>query len=266
MSAFLPLDLQGLEADAILPAASPISRDYHGNFHIPIAAVKDGCQRLMDVHGADVTEAMALKGEGYGYSLLVFPKRPPDNDILGRGNGLTDGIGIIATTIADGKLMISNSQTGGHLYPKERYVNHGMAKMFAFRATECCYTRAQSANMVSMDYLFVESNDEGDPVSSTLWLETWDMPLPLPVLSAEASGNMIVVKILQDAWFEIGKTTFKLSDPAINIRSVAFTSDREAEIVCDSSDLTGKIIHFDMKSFLYWHAGDALIIEKGSKG
>src|SRR5260221_11367048 len=103
---------------------------------------------------------MVLDEKGFGYNLLVFPKSPAQAGLLWKGNGVTDGIGIIATTIAEGKLLISNSQTGGFLYPPERTVNYDMTLMFAFRATECCYTRAQSANMVSMDYLFIESNDD----------------------------------------------------------------------------------------------------------
>jgi hypothetical protein len=217
ITAFTAIDLQDFIPDVIVPTASPIARDYHGNFHVPIAALKDDQQHLLDVHSGDVVESMVLKGRGYGYDLLVFPKRPDEADILGRGNGVTDGIGIIATTIVEGKLMISNSQAGGFHYPKERCVNHEMAKMFAFRATECCYTRAQNANMVSMDYLFIESNDDGDPLSNTLWLETWDMPLPTPIIRAVASGDSVTVKIEQDAWFETGKTTFKVTVPGSSI-------------------------------------------------
>lgn len=258
-SAFTPVDLNGFQPDAIIPAASPIARDYHGNFHIPVAALKDGNQHLFDVHGGDAVETMVLDGKGYGYNLLVFPKAPIMTDLQGRGDGLTDGIGIIATTIVDGRLMISNSQSGGFHYPKERAVNHDMTKMFAFRATECCYTRAQNANMVSMDYLFIETNDDGDPLSNSLWLETWDMPLPQPLLNAVAQGNTVTVKIEKDAWFENGKTSFTLSDPRILIADVKFVDGREAIVTCDSSDLIGKTIKFDMKNFYYWHQGIAII-------
>lgn len=258
-SQFTTVDMNGFVPNAVIPAASPISRDYHGNFHIPVATLKDGKQHLFDVHSGDAVETMVLDGNGYGYNLLVFPKSPQAADLLGRGDGLTDGIGIIATTILNGKLLISNSQAGGFHYPKERSVNHDMTQMFAFRATECCYTGAQNANMVSMDYLFLETNDDGDPLSNTLWLETWDMPLPLSVLCATANGNIVTVKIEKDAWFESGKTTFKLSDPKIKITDVRFMDGREAMVICDTNDLVGKRISFDMKNFYYWHAGTATI-------
>jgi hypothetical protein len=258
-SAFSPIDLNGFVPEAVLPAASPISRDYHGNFHVPVATMKDGEQHLFDVHSGDAVETMVLPGKGYGYNLLVFPKSPKMTDLQGRGTGLTDGIGIIATTIADGKLLISNSQAGGFHYPKERAVNHDMTQMFAFRATECCYTRAQTANMVSMDYLFIEANDDGDPLSGTLLLETWDMPLPQPVLSATAKGKEVTVRIVQDAWFENGKTTFTFSDPRVQISAVRFVDDREAVISCDREGLSGQSVSFDMKNFYYWHQGRCVI-------
>jgi hypothetical protein len=157
ISFLVKLDLSGFSPDAFIPTSSPITRDYSGNFHVPVAAIKSGQQHLLDVHDGHAVEAMVLDGRGFGYNLLVFPKSPGPG-VKGRGDGKTDGIGIIATTLNDGKLMISNSQAGGYHYPSERTVNHEMAQMFAFRATECCYTRAQSANMVSMDYIFVEAN------------------------------------------------------------------------------------------------------------
>lgn len=260
ISGFKPVDLAGFSPDAIAPSASPIARDHLGNFHVPIAALKDGRQHLLDVHSDHVVEAMVLEGQGYGYNLLVFPKKPDTNiSALGRGDGLTDGVGIIATTIAEGRLMISNSQAGGFHYPKERCVNHEMAQMFAFRATECCYTRAQTANMVSMDYIFIESNHDGDPLSNTLWLETWDMPLPMPAISASSNGSTVRIKIEKDGWFERGKTTFKISDPKVNILAVDIVDGRNAILTCDRSELTGNTVTFDMKNFYYWHSGSTEI-------
>jgi len=258
-SAFAPVDLNGFQPDAIIPAASPIARDFHGNFHVPVAALKDGFQHLFDVHCGDAVEAMVLNSNGYGYNLLVFPKNAALTDTLGKGDGITDGIGIIATTIVEGKLLISNSQAGGFHYPKERAVNHDMTQMFAFRATECCYTRAQTANMVSMDYLFIESNDEGDPISNSLWLETWDMPLPQPQLVATANENTVTLRIEKDAWFENGKTTFSFSDPRVQIVDVRFINSREVVISCDRNSLVDQTISFDMKNFYYWHQGSAII-------
>ncbi|UVL48316.1 hypothetical protein LOY57_11130 [Pseudomonas moraviensis] len=258
-SAFSPVDLNGFKPDLVIPTSSPVARDYHGNFHIPIAVMKDGRQHLFDVHGGDAVEAMVLDGRGFGYNLLVFPKSPKATDILGKGDGVTDGIGIIATTISEGKLYISNSQAGGYHYPMERAVNHDMTQMFAFRATECCYTRAQNANMVSMDYLFLESNDDGDPLSNSLWLETWDMPLPQPELVASSVGGIAIVKIIKDAWFESGKTTFVFSDPKVNILDIKFIDGREVEIATDAANLTGMKVTFDMRNFYYWHQGSALI-------
>ena len=260
ISAFEPVDLAGFKPDTILPTASPVTRDYQGNFHLPVATLKDGKQHLLDVHDDHVVEAMVLDGRGYGYALLVFPKKSIGADFRGIGDGVTDGVGIIATTILNGKLMISNSQSGGFLYPKERCVNHEMAQMFAFRSTECCYTRAQSANMVSMDYVFVESNGDGDPLSSTLWLETWDMPLPIPQLGAVAEGNVVTATIAKDGWFETGKTTFVIDDPKVLILDVTFIDDRNARIICSTDALKGKKLSFDMKNFFYWHASSTTIV------
>ncbi|MBP2534875.1 hypothetical protein [Agrobacterium tumefaciens] len=256
---FQPIDLSGFQPDAVLPTSAPVARDYHGNFHIPIAALKDDQQHLLDVHDDHVVETMVLKGKGFGYALLVFPKKAMPMDFRGVGDGNTDGIGIIATTIVDGKLMITNSQCGGFKYPKERCVNFEMPQMFAFRATECCYTRAQAANMVSMDYVFIEANHDGDPLSSTLWLETWDMPLPLPKIEATSKGRTVEVSIVRDAWFEEGKTTFSISDPTVSIVSVKFIDERRALLKCDKANLKGKTVNFEMKNFYYWHAGDTVI-------
>lgn len=104
-----------------------------------------------------------------------------------------------------------------------------------------------------MDYVFIEADDRGEPISQNLLIETWDMPLPEPKLKARVNGRRIRLEIIQDAWLEVGKTTFEISNPRINITSATITGDRTAEIECDSEELVGLTITFEMKNLFYYH-------------
>ena len=188
--------------------------------------------------------------------MAVLPKSPEKNLM---GDGITDGLDIIATGLSQGKLFVSNSQAGGTHFPPKRLLNHEMPEIFSFRSTECCYTRAQVPNTVSMDYLFIEMDRNGDPVSQDLLFETWDMPLPIPQLTAKAKGNKVKVEIQKDAFFEEGKTIFSIDDPTVNIVSSSLVDNRSTVVEFDSNDLVRKVLSFEMKSLFYWHAGEATI-------
>jgi hypothetical protein len=257
--AFTAVDLSGFDADQHLPTTSPVFQDYLGQFHVPVAVTKGDARHFFDVMDDAAVEAMTLSTRGFGHLLARFPKAGGKQSARGRGDGFTDGIGIIATALDKGRLLVSNSQSGGIHYPPERILNHEMQLMFAFKATECCYTRAQQPNTVSMDYLFIEADSGGNPVSQQLFLETWDMPLPEPHLTASVQGRTVSVTIQKDAWFHEGKTTFGIEDPRIRVESARLTGDRTAEVTFDSDELTGKVISFEMKNLFYWHAGQTII-------
>lgn len=262
LSPFEIIDLGGFEPDEHLPATSPVFRDYLGNFHVPVATLKGDKRHLFDAMDDLAVESMTLSARGFGYTLAAFPKKPGMEALavpLGRGDGTTDGVGVIATATDQGQLLVSNSQTGGAIYPQERLLNHEMPKVFAFKATECCYTRAQTPNTVSMDYIFLECDENGAPISNHLLVETWDMPLPIPVVEANANGSNVVVTIIKDAWFENGRSIFNFDDPSIAINSVNYLDERTVELQTNSSSLVGKKITFETKNVFYWHEGKATI-------
>ena len=263
ISGFAPISLGDFEPDTHLPATSPVFRDYLGNFHTPVATAKGDSRHLFDVMNDAAVESLVISSNGGSYSVAAFPKKPLIAGLpqaaLGRGDGITDGIGIIATAVDQGDLLVSNSQAGGIYYPQARLLNHEMPKVFAFKATECCYTRAQKPNTVSMDYVFLECDERGAPISRQLIVETWDMPLPTPQVRASAQGAVIRIEILKDAWFEIGKTIFTFNDPTIVISAVTVIDGRTAEVTTDGGVLRGLTVTFETKTAFYWHEGSALI-------
>ena len=89
-------------------------------------------------------------------------------------------------------------------YPEHSLLNHDMPKIFAFSTTQC-YTRGVTPDTVSMDYVFVEADDNGDALDSIIWLETWDMPLPQPQVIARALGTSIDVEIVMHGVVFSGK-------------------------------------------------------------
>ena len=261
ISAFEDLDLSKTPFEEFLPANTPIQLDHLGNPHIPVSAVNESSFNLLDyIPGQVVTEALVVDKQSRNYELLMpFPKRPGVvRNNIGVGNGLTDGVGMIATAISDGKIFSANSQSGGIHYPEPAFLNYDMPRVFALKASPC-YTRSIRSNTVSMDYLFIESDDQGTAISQNLWLETWDMPLPAPSVKASESRGTITVELLGDGFFYPGGTTFVISDPAIQISKVVLESDRRASIKCDSDDLSGLIIRFESRNRFYYHAGSGQI-------
>lgn len=251
---FSPIPLTGYDLDAVLPEGGGIVKDHLGNFHIPVTVLKGESRFLLDVLPDDtIVEAMQLSQKGYGTTLAAFPKKPDKTiSFFGRGDGVSDGTGIIAVGLEEGKLFSSNSQAGGINFPPARLLNHEMQKIFAFKPTDNCYTKSHAPNTVSMDYFYLEADEVGNPVSQELFIESWDMPLPVPAIRAVAVSNTIEIEIIKDGWFEVGKTTFDLSDPSVAITDVIILNGRKAVITCDKDKLTGLMVAYEMRNIFYW--------------
>lgn len=259
IATFKALDFSALEPDALIPSNAPVFTDYLGNFQIPVTAIKDGNTMVLNITpNEQIVEAIRVRGEAFFTSAERFPKKPTPISALGQGNGITDGLGIIVTVQSEGALLSSNSQTGGHSFPAETMLNFEMPKTFAFKVTNC-YTKGEKPNVVSMDYLFIEADELGVPVSRRLLFETWDMPLPIPMLQAKTGANKISLHIASDGWFEPGKTTIWLSDPKIVIKNIRHIDGRTIEIETDGNDGLGNEISFEMKNLLYYHRGTAIV-------
>ncbi|MCG8067983.1 MAG: hypothetical protein JAY84_08955 [Candidatus Thiodiazotropha taylori] len=261
ISPFEPLDLSETPFKEFLPANTPVQIDHLGNHHIPVDAVDDENYHLLDyIPEHQVTDAIAVKRDLRNHPLLMpFPKKPgmvAEN--LGVGDGLTDGLGVIATAISSGKIFSSNSQSGGTSYPDAVLLNYEMQRVYALKATPC-YTRGKRPNMVSMDYLFIEADDEGSAISTNLFFETWDMPLPQPLSKATSSGPVIELEIVRDAFFYPGGCTFRIVDSPIQVIDVKIESERKAVITCDSEELKGEVIEFESKNTFYSHMGEAVV-------
>jgi hypothetical protein len=268
---FTPLisDVSALKDGVFFPANSAVLSDHLGNFHVPVDVRKnDGDMYLIDMIADKNTgkvdlcvEAIDLGHRGVG-SLANFPKKQItlSSTNLGKGDGVSDGVGIIASGLSEGRIFASNSQTGGYVYPVATQLNYEMQKMHCFKTTEC-YTRHKTPNMVTMDYAYLESDDLGTPISTHLFYETWDMALPTPQLKAfvDKDNSTIVLSIDKDAWFSKGKTTFSINDPAIHIASIDYVDDRNVRIRFDYPELAGKEVSFFMKNDFYHHAGKAII-------
>jgi hypothetical protein len=261
LSEFKNLDLSSLNAEVLVPTNAPVFTDYLGNFQIPVVAIKEGNTLVLNITpNEDIVEAIRVQGHAFFASVERFPKKPvPDINSLGIGNGVTDGLGIIATIQSNGTLLSSNSQSGGHNFPAETMLNFEMPKSYSFKVTNC-YTKGEQPNTVSMDYIFIEADELGMPVSKRLMIETWNMPLPTPLLSANTEGAKVKLQILQDGWFENGKTTIWLSDPKIKLENITYIDERNIEIETDSLNLQGIKITFEMKNILYYHYGSATIL------
>ena len=262
--AFEPVPLPYGDDYRVIPAhAGPIV-DYGGFFHLPVG-VTNGVESIaLDVL-VDEAAVEAIKVSGpldprSGVAAAAFPRKPGLEAMIPRfGNGTTDGLGVISILVTEGRLYTSNSQAGGIHYPEPVHLNYDMPQIAAVAYTEC-YTSGLKPNIVSMDYAYLEAGLDGAPLSGALHFETWDMPLPEPVLTAVAKGTDIEVKIEQDANFEPGRTVFDFDDPAVAIASVEITGDRSALIKTEGVDsLVGKRLSFEMRSRFYHHAGASII-------
>ncbi len=134
-----------------------------------------------------------------------------------------------------------------------------MPKIYVFKSTQC-YTRGNAANTVSMDYFFIEVDEKNEPISQDLFIETWDMPLPTPEIEAKLNNDKVIIRIKKDAFFNLGKTTFAINNPRVEIKNVKFKTDREVVITIDNPKiLIGSRISFEMKNLFYHHFGETLI-------
>lgn len=262
ISEFTRIDLGDAPFTEFVPANAAIDVDHSGNLHIPIGAIGGDTFHLLDcIPGKIVTDAVATKRAKHNYEVYgPFPSNPGNSvNGIGVGDGITDGDGIIVTVVTEGRILAANSQAGGTNYPEPAFLNYDMPRAAALKATHC-YTRGARTNSVTMDYLLLESDDSGNPISQKLLIETWDMPLPQPVIEAKANGTTIHVKIAKGAFFYVGKTTFELSDPTVNIRQITFDGARDAFIECDTDKLSGVNVSFRAKNIFYDHESSTSVI------
>jgi hypothetical protein len=233
--------------------------DKGGAFHIPIGLESaEESLALNHVLAAGLlVEAIRVKGRLRKTELEVFPSTLGSGNTF--GNGVSDGHGLImALNTENGYLFSSNSSAGGSHFPDAELLNHEMPLVAAFSASEC-YSSGLKRNAVSMDYLYIEANNIGRPVSCDVFIETWDMPLPLPYAKARSERNKVHIEILNDADLEPGKVTFNFDDPSINITDVEIHDLRTATVITDTSDLSGKVLAFDVLTLFHRHYGEALI-------
>lgn len=258
------VDLSAVPDCLELPANAPVMVDNTYNFHIPIAVFSDNSTILLDLlpHDDMVVAAIQTNDTGVAYSSARFPSMSQSGSVgtrEGFGDGSLDGSGIIATLAASGRLLVSNSQSGGYSYPQEAQLNHEMQEVFSFRASEC-YTRGGAPNMVSMDYAFVESDSEGRPISSELWIDTWDMPLPEPLLSSKFENGKLTLKIEKSGWFFHGQTSFEIEPAKTFITKTTLNGFREVEIEFDDpSQVVGTVISFETKNVFYHYGAKILV-------
>lgn len=157
-----------------------------------------------------------------------------------------------------GRLYSSNSSAGGMFYPPSAHLNYEMPLVSAFATTEC-YTSGLKPNYVSMDYLYLETDADGLPISSRLHLETWDMPLPVPTITAVSKGKEVSVTVEADTDLEPGHVTFSFDDPSITVTDARVTGLRTAAVTADTDKLKGKSLQVDVDALFHRHYGEATI-------
>lgn len=255
------IDLSGYDPGFnVVPGYTAPTVDKGYGIHIPIFGDNGQESTALNYVLAKNTlvEAIRVQGTLPDGSLEVFPSTLGSRNPF--GNGVSDGHGLIMVLSTEGRLYSSNSSAGGIHFPDSALLNHEMLNVAAFDASEC-YSSGLIANYVSMDYLYVEGDLRGRPVSPYLHIETWDMPLPLPEAKAQSRGSEVVVEVLKDADLEGGKVVFGFDDPAINITGVDVIDYRKAVVKTDAKQLTGKRIFFDVQTLFHRHYGQAVIDE-----
>jgi len=253
------VDLSQYEAEfEVAPGYSAPVVDIGGNFHAPIIATngKESAALNYVLAKDALVEAIRVAGGAPRGGEAVFPATVGNPGPY--GNGVSDGFGLIMILSTEGRLFTSNSSAGGIFYPKCTQLNREMPLAAAFAATEC-YGSGAKPNFVSMDYIYIEADSRGEPVSSVAHLETWDMPLPVPRATAKSSGSRIEVTVLSDADFEPGKVNFRFDDPSVTVTDAKITGLRTAVLETDSKDLKGKTLIFDVDTIFHRHYGTALI-------
>jgi hypothetical protein len=265
------IELSGYEKGfKVIPGFTRPVVDVGGHLHVPIhvgngaesvalnyVVREDALVEAIRVRGHDaVPSAPFVHGGVPKISQEVFPATLGNPDPY--GNGITDGHGLIMVLNTDGRLYSSNSSAGGMFYPPSAHLNYEMPLISVFATTEC-YTSGLEPNYVSMDYLYLETDADGFPISSGLRLETWDMPLPVPTISAIRKGSEVLVTVEADTDLEPGQVTFSFDDPSIRITDVQVTGLRTATVKTDTKELEGKTIQVDVDALFHRHYGEALI-------
>jgi hypothetical protein len=255
-----PVDLSAVEEGFVVrPGFQRPIVDKGGAFHVPIGLTSQSEALMLNhVLAADLlVESIRVPGRLRKGELEVFPSTLGSGNTF--GNGVSDGHGLImALSTEGGHLFSSNSSAGGSHFPEAELLNHEMPLVAEFSASEC-YSSGLTPNFVSMDYLFVEANDVGRPVSSEIFIETWDMPLPLPKATAKSDGNTVRVEILNDADLEPGKVTFAFDDPSVVITDVDVHDLRSATVTTDTEDLRSKVLTYDVLTLFHRHYGEARV-------
>lgn len=244
--------------------------DVGGHLHVPIH-VSDGRESValnyvvredalveaIRVHGGNpVSDPDASNLAHSKASLEIFPATLGNPNAY--GDSVTDGHGLIMVLSTEGRLYSSNSSAGGMYYPEPSLLNYEMPLIAAFATSEC-YTSGLKPNYVSMDYLYLETDALGRPISSRLHLETWDMPLPEPQIAAKSQGSQVNVEIIADADVEDGHVTFSFDDPSIVITDSKVTSLRSAVVDTNRTDLAGHTLMVDVDALFHRHYGEAII-------
>jgi hypothetical protein len=137
-------------------------------------------------------------------------------------------------------------------------LNYEMPLIAAYATSEC-YTSGLKPNYVSMDYLYLETDSIGYPISSSLHLETWDMPLPVPQIVAKSEGSQVHVEVVADTDVEPGHVTFSFDDPSIVIKATKVTGLRTAVVETNTTDLAGHTLRVDVDALFHRHYGEAVI-------
>ncbi len=255
-----PIDLSGLDDgfETVPGYARPIV-DKGGGFHVPLALTdqKEALAVNYLVRENALVEAIRVRGITKSVSVEVFPSTVGSESSF--GNGVSDGHGLIMVlSTEEGQLFSSNSSAGGIYFPPAALLNYEMPLIAEFAASEC-YSSGQKPNMVSMDYLFLEANDVGDPVSPRLHFETWDMPLPLPQASARARGSLVELTIQADCDLEPGKVRVAFDDPGVTVKKVDIQGLRSAVIETGDETVKGKVLAYDVLTLFHRHHGEVVV-------
>jgi hypothetical protein len=254
----------------VIPGFTRPVVDVGGHLHVPIhvgngnesvalnyVVREDALVEAIRVRGSDaVAQPPFLHGGVPKVSQEVFPATLGNPNPY--GNGITDGHGLIMVLNTDGRLYSSNSSAGGMFYPPSAHLNYEMPLISVFATTEC-YTSGLKPNYVSMDYLYLETDTGGFPISPRLHFETWDMPLPVPTISAIRKGSEVLVTVQADTDLEPGHVTFSFDDPSIQITDVEVTGLRTATVKTNTAELAGKTIQVDVDALFHRHYGEAVI-------
>lgn len=255
----VPIDLSEYDKDfKVAPGTTAPIVDKGYGMHAPVFGTSGNEAVALNYVLATnaLVEAIRVPGGHPRGGLEVFPSTLGSKNTY--GNGVSDGHGLIMVLETEGRLYSSNSSAGGIHFPEAALLNHEMPLIAAFDASEC-YSSGLRPNYVSMDYLYIEADNEGHPISPILHLETWDMPLPVPLATAVAHGSEVLLTVLNDADLEPGKVVFDFQDPAIHILDVKIRDLRHAVIQTDAKELAGKRLCYDVHTLFHRHFGEAVV-------